>query len=125
VKELGIEAETMVAIARTQILPAALQHQARIANAVASTETAGVKAKDTFTALGEFVNLVSRFQEAITALEKAAGHHEDDPVKHATWIRDKVKPAMAQLRTYGDALEVQVSADLWPLPTYRELLFLK
>ncbi len=125
VKELGIEAETMVAIARTQILPAALQHQARIANAVASTEAAGVKAKDTFTALGEFVNLVSRFQESIAALEKAAGHHDEDPVKHATWIRDKVKPAMAQVRVYGDALEAQVSADLWPLPTYRELLFLK
>jgi glutamine synthetase len=125
VKELGIEAETMISIARTQILPAALQHQARIANAVASTEAAGVKAKDTYTALGEFVNLVSRFQESIAALEKAAGHHDDDPVKHATWIRDKVKPAMAQLRSYGDSLEAQVSADLWPMPTYRELLFLK
>jgi glutamine synthetase len=125
VKELGIEAETMISIARTQILPAALQHQARIAAAVSTTEAAGVKCKDTFTALGEFVNLVSRFQEAIAALEKAVGHHDDDPVKHATWIRDKVKPAMAQTRTYGDALEVQVSADLWPLPTYRELLFLK
>jgi len=125
VKELDIEAGTMISIARTQILPAALQHQARIADAVTSTEAAGVKAKDTFTALGEFVNLVSRFQEAIAALEKTAAHHDDDPVKHATWIRDKVKPAMAQLRTYGDALEAQVSADLWPMPTYRELLFIK
>jgi glutamine synthetase len=125
VKELDIEAGTMISIARTQILPAALLHQARIANAVASTEAAGVKAKDTFTALGEFVNLVSRFQEAIASVEKSLAHHEDDPVKHATWIRDKVKPAMAQLRTYGDALEAQVSADLWPMPTYREMLFIK
>ncbi len=125
VKELDIEAETMVSMARTMILPAALQHQTRIATAVSATESAGVKAKDTFTALGEFVNLVSRFQEAIGALEKAVAHHDADPVKHATWIRDKVKPAMAQLRTYGDALEQQVSADLWPLPTYRELLFSK
>jgi glutamine synthetase len=125
VKELDIEAGTMISIARTQILPAALLHQARIANAVASTEAAGVKAKDTFTALGEFVNLVSRFQEAIAGLEKTLAHHEDDPVKHATWIRDKVKPAMAQLRTYGDALEAQVSSDLWPMPTYREMLFIK
>jgi glutamine synthetase len=71
------------------------------------------------------VNLVSRFQEAIHSLEKVVAHADGDPVKHATWIRDKVKPAMAQLRTYGDALEVQVSADLWPMPTYRELLFIK
>jgi glutamine synthetase len=46
-------------------------------------------------------------------------------VKHATWIRDKVKPAMAQLRGYADTIETQVAAELWPLPTYRELLFLK
>jgi len=32
---------------------------------------------------------------------------------------------MGQLRTYADSIELQVSADLWPLPTYRELLFLK
>jgi glutamine synthetase len=32
---------------------------------------------------------------------------------------------MAQVRTYGDALEAQVSSDLWPLPTYREMLFIK
>ena len=124
-KQLTIEAETAVAIARTHILPAALQHQARLAAAVSATESAGVKAADTLAALGEFVNLVSRFQESITALEKVSAHGDDDPVKHAAWIRDKVKPAMAQLRTYADALETHVSADLWPLPTYRELLFLQ
>jgi glutamine synthetase len=75
--------------------------------------------------LGEFVNLVARFQEALTTLEKVVGHHDDDFAKHAAWIRDKVKPAMAELRNYADAIETQVAADLWPLPTYRDLLFLK
>jgi glutamine synthetase len=125
VKQLTIEAETMIAIGRTQILPAALEHQGRTAAAVSQTEAAGVKCNDTLAALGEFVNLVSRFREALAGLEKVVAHHDDDPVKHATWIRDKVKPAMAQLRTYADALENHVAADLWPLPTYRQLLFLK
>jgi len=125
VKQLTIEAETMITIGRTQILPAALQNQSRIAGAVATTEAAGVKCNDTLAALGEFVNLVSRFREALGTLEKVVAHHDDDPVKHATWIRDKVSPAMAELRTYADAIETQVAADLWPLPTYRDLLFLK
>ena len=125
VKQLTIEAETMLAIGRTQILPAALQHQARVAAAVSTTEAAGVKCNDTLQALGEFVNLISRFREALAALEKAVGHHDDDPIRHATWIREKVKPAMDGLRTYADSIEMLVSADLWPLPTYRELLFLK
>jgi len=125
IKQLTIEAETMITIGRTQILPAALSHQTRLANAVATTESAGVKCNDTLAALGEFVNLVTRFQEALAKLEKATAHHDDDPVKHATWIRDRVRPAMAELRGYADAIESQVGGDLWPLPTYRELLFLK
>ncbi|MBP9200362.1 MAG: hypothetical protein KBF47_10165, partial [Gemmatimonadales bacterium] len=124
-KELTIEAETMSTLGRTHILPAALQHQRRVADAVAATEAAGVKCHDTVAALGQFVNLVSRFQESLAALEKVAGHHDDDPAKHAAWIRDKVKPAMAQVRTYADALESHVADDLWPLPSYREMLFLK
>ncbi len=124
-KELMIEAESMVSLARTHILPAALQNQSRIAGAVATTEAAGVKCNDTLAALGEFVNLVSRFREALVNLEKVVAHHDDDMVKHAAWIRDKVKPAMAELRGYADTIETQVAADLWPLPTYRELLFLK
>jgi glutamine synthetase len=125
IKQLSIEAETMVAIGRTQILPAAIDHQGRTAAAVAATEAAGVKDKDSLDALGEFVNLVSRFRESLEQLEKAVGHHDEDPVKHAAWIRDKVKPAMADVRTFADQLETHVAATLWPLPTYRELLFLK
>ncbi len=124
-KQLTIEAETMISMGRTMILPAALRHQALMAEAVSRTEAAGVKCNDTSAALGEFVNLVSRFQESLVALEKVAGHHDDDMVKHATWIRDRVRPAMAQLRTYADTLETHVAGYLWPLPTYRELLFLK
>jgi glutamine synthetase len=125
VKQITIEAETMITLARQHVLPAALQQQHRLAEATATTEAAGVKCPDTRAALGAFVNLVSRLQEALARLEKAAAHHDDDPVKHATWMRDKVKPAMDDLRTYADALESQVASDLWPLPTYRELLFLK
>ena len=115
----------MIAMARTMILPAALQHQAKVAEAVSSTEAAGVKCADTLQALGEFVNLVSRFREALSRLEKVAGHQDDDPIKHAQWIKDKVKPAMAELRTVADTIEFHVESSLWPMPTYREMLFLK
>ncbi len=125
VKQLEIEAETMITVARTMILPAALKYQAVVAEAVSTTESAGVKCNDTLAALGEFVNLVSRFRESLGALEKAISHTDADPVRHATWIRDKVRPAMASLRTYADQLESTVSSDLWPMPTYRQLLFLK
>jgi glutamine synthetase len=125
IKQLGIEAETMVFMARNQILPAALRHQQLMAEAVTATKAAGVDAGDTGAALKNFVELVSRLWTTTTAVERAAGHHEPDPMKHAAQISRELKPAMAALRTVVDTLETIVAADLWPLPTYRDLLFLK
>ena len=53
IKQLGIEAETMVSMAKNQILPAALQHQQRVAEAVAATKAAGVECADSVSALRE------------------------------------------------------------------------
>jgi glutamine synthetase len=125
IKQLGIEAETMVSMARNQIMPAALQQQQRMAAAIATTKAAGVECPDTTVALRSFVDLVSRLGNATAAVDRAGAHHESDPLKHATQISRELKPAMADLRTVVDTLETLVAADLWALPTYRDLLFLK
>jgi glutamine synthetase len=106
-------------------LPAALRHQQRIAEAVAATKAAGIEAADTTAALRSFVELVTRLQNATAAVDKASTHHHADPMRHAAQISQELKPAMADLRTVVDTLETLVAADLWPLPTYRDLLFLK
>jgi len=125
IKQLAIEAETMVSIARGQVLPAALRHQQRMAEAVAATQAAGVDCDDTVDALRSFVELVTRVRYATAAVEQASAHPEADPMKHATQISRQLKPAMAELRIAVDTAETLVAADLWPLPTYRDLLFLK
>jgi glutamine synthetase len=125
VKQLAIEAETMVSIARGQILPAALEHQRRIAEAVAATKAAGLDAGETTGALREFIQLVDRLRDRIVEVERLAAHHETDPSRHAAQISRELKPAMARLRETGDTIQTHVAADLWPLPTYRDLLFLK
>ena len=125
VKQLGIEAETMVSIAKSQLLPAALEHQRRVADAVVATKAAGVDASDSTEALRELVELVTQFRSRTAEVERLAAHHEADPARHATQIARQLKPAMQRLRETGDALEAVVAADLWPLPHYRTLLFLK
>ena len=45
--------------------------------------------------------------------------------KHAKYMRDKIVPAMAKLREIGDEIEVLTPHEIWPLPTYREMLFVK
>ena len=125
VKQLIIEAETMIGITRTHVLPAALRHQQRVAEAVHATEQAGVKSPDTTAALKDSVTLVSHLRQTLAALERAVAYHHDDAFKHAQQINSEVRPLMAELRSQVDTLETHVAADLWPLPTYREMLFLK
>jgi glutamine synthetase len=125
IKQITIEAETMVSIARGQILPAALQHQALVAEAVAATDAAGVDCQDTRDSLADFVGMVTQLRQATAALERACAHHDADPMRHAKHMGSAVRAAMAALRTTVDTLETWVAADLWPLPTYRQLLHLK
>ena len=125
IKQLTIEAEMMVSIARGQILPAALQHQALVAETVAATEAAGVDCPDTREALADFVALVSQLRMATSSLERVCAHEEPDPMRHAAHMGSAVRQAMAGLRTVVDLLETHVAADLWPMPTYQQLLHLK
>ena len=123
--QLLIESEAMVLIARQIILPAALQHQHHLARAVASTQDAGVECDDQKAQLEKFVDLVRRFDAALTALADADNYQDEDPFKQARHMKRNVGPLMDTLREVGDELETQVAADLWHLPSYRELLFIK
>lgn len=125
VKQVTIEAETMASMARTMILPAALEHQKRMAESVSATQAAGVDCDDLREALEDFVALVGKLRAGTDALETALHHHSDDPFEHAEQIKKQVKPAMADLREAADELENRVSTELWPMPTYRDLLFIK
>ncbi|HEX2449545.1 MAG TPA: glutamine synthetase III [Gemmatimonadales bacterium] len=125
VKQITIEGEMMGHIARTQILPAALRHQRLLADAVAKTQSAGVPAAEQKAALERFVGYANRLRDAIGALEEAMGHEDNDPLAHARQIEKTVLPAMVETRAAADHLETVIAAEFWPMPTYRELLFLK
>jgi glutamine synthetase len=123
VKQIAIEAETMVSMAKGQILPAAIEHQRRLAETVSATKAAGVDPGLTGKVLKEFVGLVDEFRRRTAEVEHLSAHHEADPMRHAASITRDLKPKMDQLRAAGDMIESLVPASLWPLPTYREVLF--
>jgi glutamine synthetase len=125
IKQLGIEAETMVGIARSLVLPAAVRHLTVLAQAAAATKSAGLESDESIQAAEEFNGLVNELRRRAAELDRVSSNHDGEPLKHAAHINDVVKPAMAALRETVDTLESHVSADLWPLPTYRQLLFLK
>jgi len=125
VKQVLIEADTAVSLARTMVLPAAIRHQTELAESVSATESADVDSTDARAALEEFAGLTTELRRAIAALEKVTAAHGADVHKHAAQIRDEVRPAMAETRRVADELETRIPRDLWPLPTYREMLSLK
>ncbi|MEP0845844.1 MAG: glutamine synthetase III [Phycisphaerae bacterium] len=125
VKQLLIESEAMVLIGRQMILPAIFQHQYRLAEAVGEAAEAGAPSKEQKARLQQFVKLVDRFSAALENLAAADDEHEDEPLKHAKYLRDVVRPLMNALREAADELEQHVAHELWPLPSYRELLFIK
>ena len=112
--KVNIEAETAASIARTLLLPAALRHLTML-------REAGIESL-----IEETVELVTKFAEAIASLEKVNAAHPDvEGLAHALYMRDEVLPAMDGVRAIADRLERIVADDLWPLPKYSEMLFIK
>jgi glutamine synthetase len=125
VTRVRIEAETMISIARQMILPAAFEQQRRVAETVAATEKVGVDATDAREVLEQVAGLISGFRAAVGRLDAQLTAVPHDAQKGARAIRDTVFVTMAEVRELGDGLEDAVAADLWPMPTYRELLTIR
>jgi glutamine synthetase len=126
-KTIAIEAQITLQMANRMILPAALRYQAEVARAIGELKAAGATAPKTQTALlNELTGTIEELQGAIDHLSEAIEEHvPGDTLAHARHSRDAVVPAMAAVRTAGDKLENLVADDLWPLPTYQEMLFIK
>jgi glutamine synthetase len=75
--------------------------------------------------LSAYARLADRFKTQTDALAAALDHASASPEKHAKYMRDKVVPGMEKLRETRDELEVLTPHAIWPLPTYREMLFVK
>jgi glutamine synthetase len=125
-KTINIEGQTMVGMAHRYIVPAGLAFQKVVADAVNSSNSAGVDCTEGKKLLARTCELTCDVLKRTEAMEAALEHHDgESPEAHARRYRDVVVPAMSALRDAADKLEKLVAHDLWPLPTYREMLFLK
>ncbi len=128
-KVLHIEAHTMVSMTQKDILPAALRYGRELAETVIAKRAAlpGVSCAAAEEALLVQVNtLTDRLAECLTALRESLAEADRphwDALGRAEHYRDRVIPAMAALRAAADGLEMLVAKDLWPLPSYGDILF--
>ncbi|HVR75425.1 MAG TPA: glutamine synthetase III [Planctomycetota bacterium] len=123
-KDINTESLLVLSIAKQMILPAAFRYQGELAGTAASLKALD-RDPDT-SMLDKVTSLVSLLESRIADLEKAVEHRSDGGVvEHAKHCRDEIVPAMLEVRKAADQLEMIVAADLWPMPTYREILFIK
>ena len=123
INTVGVEAKTVVEMGKTIVYPAAVRYQSELAASCASMKSAGLEA-DT-SVLEEVTSLISGLQKSLGKLEKEMDGGHGAMLTEAKHACHKTLPAMAEVRTYADALESLIADDLWPLPTYQEMLFIK
>ncbi|MBN2397122.1 MAG: glutamine synthetase type III, partial [Deltaproteobacteria bacterium] len=124
-KQINIEALTAIDMAKKQFLPAGIEYSTLLADSIASLKGVGVPAPAQADLLKKVGAVVAATYKTLTKLEGAVSKAQkiDDTVKQAEAYRDKVFPVMQALRGDIDALEMLVPAELWPVPTYADLLF--
>jgi glutamine synthetase len=124
-KTVNVEAQLMVLIANRYLLPAALTYQTQVAHNVTAVKQAGGSTAAAQATLDVLCRLVDGLRAKTDALVHAADHAAGSAEDHARYMRATVVPLMNDLRAVGDELEVVMPSELWPLPTYREMLFVK
>ncbi|NLH15908.1 MAG: glutamine synthetase type III [Phycisphaerae bacterium] len=126
-KAILIEAKTMLTMAKRQIMAAAVQYLGRLASSLAAVTSAGASSETLSTKIGAVDGMIKSLAESIEGLDSAVvkAISTGGAEKKAFVCHDLVVEAMKKLRSVADTLETVVDADLWPLPTYAEMLFLK
>jgi len=124
-KQINIEALAAIDMAKKQLIPAAVEYATFLADSISSFRAASVEAsvqEDLLKKLGALLassyRKLTRLEAAVMKAKKVA-----DCVKKAGTYRDEVIPAMQSLRSDIDAMEMLVPTDMWPVPTYVDLLF--
>jgi len=126
IKTINVEGRTSLMMAKTMILPAALRYQGELATIFAAAKNVGVDIGSQTELLSKLSGLIVELQSAIHTLEHAVDHHaEGDLLEHTKHSRDGILAATVGVRAAADKLEAIVADDLWPIPTYREMLFIK
>jgi glutamine synthetase len=123
-KTVRVEALQTIEMAKTLIFPAAIRYQSELASTCVNLKALGYEF-DTDT-LDKLTSLVKGLQDSIATLDKSMHKHDFANLEaEAQYFCDEVLPAMAIVRKFVDELEGWVADDLWPLPTYQEMLFIK
>ena len=124
-KAINIEAKAMIDIASKQIIPAVIKYTKSLADTVNSVTAAGAEASVQSELLAETSGLLSDTKVALQKLIDLDKKSEEVPegTELAHYFHEEIVPAMAELRAPVDTLEMIVDKEMWPMPSYGDLMF--
>lgn len=123
IKTVTMEAEIAIEMTRTQIFPAAIRYQSELAASLASLKAVGIEPDHK--TINLITELIANLQDSVADLVSLMGEHHKGVQAEMEHMCFKVLPKMLEIREYVDALEGYVADDIWPLPTYLDMLFIK
>ncbi|MDZ7714704.1 MAG: glutamine synthetase III [Balneolaceae bacterium] len=123
---INIEADTTEAMAKTMIYPAAVRYMNELSENVERIDRLGLAPTGSSAMLNKVNDGLNDLGKALENLRKVVLAVEgDEVIDKATQVKDSVIPAMNEIRDAVDYLERHTADDYWPLPIYREMLFVK
>jgi len=123
--KVTIEARTLIMMLSTQVLPAVLRYQGELASIVSASQANSVDCARSAARLGDVGRLSESLQAILEKLQDALNEDLDSAQEQANFIRDVLLPAMNTARTISDELEELTPDDIWMLPSYTEMLFIR
>jgi glutamine synthetase len=121
---IEVEAKLVINMAKTMIYPAATRYLTDLATTVAGLKEIGVDFDIESTQ--KVANLTKSMMDLVSKLSLALSSHDfDSTAAHMQYLVQTVRPLMDEVRKYADGLEAEIADDLWPLPSYQEMLFIK
>jgi glutamine synthetase len=126
-KMINIEAEAMLKMAKKEIIPAVSAYTANLSDAINSKKAAveGVNCKPEEEIVKNLSELSAQFYDATNEMEKLVEQAESigDVAEQARFYKDNVLPQMDKMREPADVIEYNADRDVWPYPTYGDLIF--
>ncbi|NCO74854.1 MAG: glutamine synthetase type III [Cyanobacteria bacterium] len=121
---IEVEAKLVISMAKTTIYPAAMKYLSNLTSTIASLKDMSIEI-DT-TTVKKVAQLADLMMTEVSKLSDAIAKHDFETTEaHLQYFATTIRSLMEEVRKYADALEAEIADELWPLPTYEEMLFIK
>ncbi len=126
IQVIEMEAKLVISMAKTMISPAARRHLSVLSTSITNLRQIGIESEFEQESANTIASLTKQMMDTVRELDNVIGNHNFTTLEeHMQYCATTIRPMMDQVRKYADALEGEVPDDLWPLPKYQQMLFIK